>query len=401
LKNHITIIIPTRNRLEYLKHSIRTVLTQSYENFTLMVVNNDCTDGTHEYLKNLNDNRIKIVNSHKYLCMTDNFLLGLNSIDKNGWFGIIGDDDGLLPNALNSLNSLINEFNVDIIQCAKDYYRWNDISGSNIKGGSIIINRIFNKKPSYKKSYKNIIKCIYGEIDPLDYPRFYTGGFASTTLLSKFLNQDQHFIRSSIPDIYSSVVIGLNTERYLWSPKPLVVSGTSKSSNGISHFNRPNNPNTINSTTNGFGAIPVHPKISMNEFFFPNDNSVILLESLYYYCDKNKFSIDMNKFIYNLTLRISRSDIYSQLWVNKFVKENLITLNYNKNLYGRAKYFIKIIPSRYIFKCKISNSNNFISNVYDASLIINNFRNKNFLLKTCIYLLKKIESLLSKLKINI
>jgi glycosyltransferase involved in cell wall biosynthesis len=394
MTNFITIIIPTRNRLEYLKHSIKTVLSQSYKNFNLIVVNNECSDGTYEYLNTLNDERLRVINSNKYLCMTDNFLLGLNSIDQDGWFGVIGDDDGLLPDALKCLNKLINQHDVEVIQCAKDYYRWDDIDGSKIKGGSIIINGFFNVQPSYRDSFKNIKKCLYGEMDPLDFPRFYTGGFASTSLLSKLLNRDKHFIRSSIPDIYSSLVIGLNTERYLWYPTPLVMSGTSSKSNGTATFNKVNNPQKVNTTSNGFGAIPIHSKISMDKFFFPNDNSVYLLESLYYYPEKHKLNIDMNKFIFNLCLRISISDTYSQAWIKNFLKENSINLSIKNLGYYKFIYKCKKIPSRYLRKHMINKSNNYCPNIYEASLIINNYRKNKFIYKVLCYLINKTYSFL-------
>lgn len=396
-KTHITIVIPTRNRLDYLRHAIRTVLEQSYENLTLIIVNNNCSDGTSEYLNTLKDQRLRVVNSNKYLCMTDNFLLGLKSIDRDGWFGVIGDDDGLLPDAITHLNNLINQHEVDFIQSAKDYYRWDDIDGSKIRGGSVIINGIFNGKPSLRNSFRDLEKCFYGDIDPLDFPRFYTGGFASTSLLFQCLAKDSHFIRSSIPDIYSSIVIGMSTKRYLWSSLPLVISGTSIKSNGTATFNKMNDPLQVNSTAAGFGAIPIHPKISMGDFFYPRDNAVYLLESLQYYPERSELIIDLEKFIRRLFLRISISDTYSQAWIEKFSLENSCKLSSSKSWFLRVISDFKKMPARYLRKFMISKSTNYCPNVYEASLIIHDYRQKSIPFKVAIYLKAKLAAFL-KLK---
>ena len=55
-----TVIIPTYNRIEYLKESIKSVRLQTFRNWKLHIVDNSSTDGTKEYLNNLikEDNRI-------------------------------------------------------------------------------------------------------------------------------------------------------------------------------------------------------------------------------------------------------------------------------------------------------------------------------------------------------
>ncbi|MGE5531133.1 MAG: glycosyltransferase family 2 protein, partial [Bacteroidota bacterium] len=42
----ITVIIPTYNRLDHLRAAVRTVLGQTYRSLELIVVDNNCTDGT-------------------------------------------------------------------------------------------------------------------------------------------------------------------------------------------------------------------------------------------------------------------------------------------------------------------------------------------------------------------
>ena len=48
-----TVIIPTYNRIEYLKESIKSVRLQTFRNWKLHIVDNSSTDGTKEYHNNL------------------------------------------------------------------------------------------------------------------------------------------------------------------------------------------------------------------------------------------------------------------------------------------------------------------------------------------------------------
>lgn len=57
----VTVYIPTHNRLELLKRAIESVLTQSYNNIELIIVDDASTDNTEDYLKQLTlkDTRVK------------------------------------------------------------------------------------------------------------------------------------------------------------------------------------------------------------------------------------------------------------------------------------------------------------------------------------------------------
>ncbi|EGP5166735.1 glycosyltransferase family 2 protein [Enterococcus faecium] len=46
----VSVIITTHNRLEMLKKAIKSVKMQSYSNIELVIVNDNSSDGTKEYL---------------------------------------------------------------------------------------------------------------------------------------------------------------------------------------------------------------------------------------------------------------------------------------------------------------------------------------------------------------
>ena len=59
----VLVILPTYNRLPYLKQAIGSVLNQTYKNIELLVSDNSDNEKVRDYLEFLNDNRITYVRS--------------------------------------------------------------------------------------------------------------------------------------------------------------------------------------------------------------------------------------------------------------------------------------------------------------------------------------------------
>lgn len=57
----VSIIIATKNRLDLLRQTVQSVLSNTYEEYELIVVNDASVDGTEEYLKTLPDG-VRVVN---------------------------------------------------------------------------------------------------------------------------------------------------------------------------------------------------------------------------------------------------------------------------------------------------------------------------------------------------
>ena len=54
----ITVYIPTYNRLKFLKRAVDSVLSQSYQNFELIIIDDYSQDKTVEYLKKLSSKSV-------------------------------------------------------------------------------------------------------------------------------------------------------------------------------------------------------------------------------------------------------------------------------------------------------------------------------------------------------
>ena len=101
-----SIILPVRNGGEFVKECVSSILAQSYTDFDLLILDNNSTDSTLEWIQSVSDNRIKVYSSQKPLSIEENWGR-VTSIPKNEFITLIGHDDILNSDYLETMNSLI------------------------------------------------------------------------------------------------------------------------------------------------------------------------------------------------------------------------------------------------------------------------------------------------------
>ena len=110
LNNHapmVTVAIPTFNRLELLKRAVASALTQNYKNLEIIISDNASTDGTSEYLRSLDDDRIKVILGEQNLGMVANWDRCL-ARTQGDYFLLMSDDDALFEE--NAVEKLVSGF---------------------------------------------------------------------------------------------------------------------------------------------------------------------------------------------------------------------------------------------------------------------------------------------------
>ncbi|MEO5947605.1 MAG: glycosyltransferase [Chitinophagaceae bacterium] len=101
-----SIILPVRNGGEYVKECVNSILAQSFTGFELLVLDNNSSDGTLEWLNAINDQRINVYPSAKSLSIEENWGR-IVALEKGEFITLIGHDDLLENNYLEVLNGLI------------------------------------------------------------------------------------------------------------------------------------------------------------------------------------------------------------------------------------------------------------------------------------------------------
>ena len=108
-KPMFSVVIPTRERCETLEFAIKTILSQTYDNFELIIMDNYSQDKTQEIVKSYEDARIRYFQSTKRLSMRDNWEAALSHVNGT-WMIFIGDDDGLIPDSLMLSHKILSHF---------------------------------------------------------------------------------------------------------------------------------------------------------------------------------------------------------------------------------------------------------------------------------------------------
>lgn len=228
-----TVIIPQKDRAEYIVHTLKTCMLQDYPNFEI-IVSDDCSeDNSVEVIRDLaeKDSRIKLFAHNHHLGMRDNFEFALNQV-KPGYVIALGGDDGLTPGSIWRMYEILQETGRELLTWTPAGFTYPDKEG----GDSIFyVKRKKKEKPKIIKSedfLNSIAKSFFYLVD--DCPMFYIKGVASTQLINKVKQRtkDHCFYYCPTPDGFSGVVLAGEVKDYVYTNEPLSINGNTVKSQG-------------------------------------------------------------------------------------------------------------------------------------------------------------------------
>ena len=110
----VSIIIPTYKRVEKLKRAIDSVLSQTFTNWELIIIDNHSLDGTKELVDDYNNPKIKmlLIKNNGNIAKSRN--LGIKK--SNGkYLALLDSDDLWVPNKLQiCINALKKKNNISL-----------------------------------------------------------------------------------------------------------------------------------------------------------------------------------------------------------------------------------------------------------------------------------------------
>ncbi|WP_412466999.1 glycosyltransferase family 2 protein [Pedobacter sp. KLB.chiD] len=114
-KPKITVFMAVYNQADFIEQSINSVLTQSFSDFELIVVNDGSTDDTAAIIESFSDSRIKLVHNdgNKGLIYTRNRLL---TLAQGEYIAILDGDDVAYPDRLKLQYNFLFD-NPEIVLC--------------------------------------------------------------------------------------------------------------------------------------------------------------------------------------------------------------------------------------------------------------------------------------------
>lgn len=228
-----TVIIPQKDRAEYLIHTLRTCMIQDYPNFEI-IVGDDCSeDNTVEIVRQLQkqDPRIKLLAHDHHVGMRMNFELALAEV-KEGYVMALGGDDGLVPGCIWRMYEIIKETGAELLTWSLAGFKYP------IEGHASTIFSVPRRKFGGVKMVKSsdflnkISKSMYYMVE--DCPMFYIKGVVSTKLVERVKSRtpDGCFYYCPTPDGFSGIVLAGEVEEYAYTREPLSIGGDTPKSQG-------------------------------------------------------------------------------------------------------------------------------------------------------------------------
>ncbi|GEM_PF-1424565 len=283
-----SLLVPTRDRAVTLDGTLRCLSAMNYNNYEIVVMDNQGGPEVKELINTINSPKIKYFRTHKVLAMPDNFEACLNE-SKGDYICVIGDDDGLMPSTLTIINDMILKSKAEILKLDKHQYHWPS-TGFEGLGNMLYLTPL--GVPSYHNSRKMLQMYYDTKITFAELPCAYKN-FVSRKVVNKIKDITGNYFFATSPDVGSGIANLFVTEMMFYTGLPLVVNGISGSSSGCACFFRSKGKKVLQQSLKEFGkknmgellhpdlidsaAVPIgiaDSMIRVKERMFPDDDSI-------------------------------------------------------------------------------------------------------------------------------
>jgi glycosyltransferase involved in cell wall biosynthesis len=119
----LSVIIPTRERAETLRYTLSTALEQTSPHLEVIVSDNFSQDDTAQVVRSFSDPRVQLINPGQRLPMCDHWDFALRHA-AGDYVMFIGDDDAILPGALDRLEASILRTRGLVYCWPRPVYNW-------------------------------------------------------------------------------------------------------------------------------------------------------------------------------------------------------------------------------------------------------------------------------------
>ena len=377
-----TIIIPQKNRAEYLGHTIRTCMMQDYPNMEILISDDCSDDDSVKIVQQLMaiDSRVKLYAHQKHLGMRDNFEFVLNQV-KPGYVMALGGDDGLAPGAIRRMLEILTETHTQLLTWTPHiFYYPEELSGSSI----LCVNRYKNKYVKKLKSKDYLYKIAKSfNYATFDCPMFYIKGVASTELVERVKSRtpDGSFYTCPTPDGFSGVVLAGEVDEYAFTNESLSITGSSPKSQGKNYHR--NDEQSKKESVEFFKdneSRPMHPELASQQYSplvtlmtadyllrardlpgwpgsFPDISYEDLIKKTFLFLTKSTFHNDVLERELKILKKVAEQHGQVELF-NQLLKNTKRKVVWDKPIYGFAL----------TNSIRIDGSKHNINNIFDASI---------------------------------
>jgi hypothetical protein len=236
----VSVLLPTRNRLEYLRYAIETVRRQDDGDWELVVSDNDSEEDIEGHVASIGDARIRYVRTASFVPVTDNWNNAL-AHSRGRYVVMLGDDDGLMPGYVAAIRDLVTRFGEpDVVYQSAWLFSYPGVQPSEPEGflqaygystflrgarEPFLLDRAtarrtvahamrFRARHGFNMQFSTVSRRLVEELAP-----------------------QGPFFQSAFPDYYATNVLFLTARGIVVEPRPLVTIGVTPKSYGFFHLN--------------------------------------------------------------------------------------------------------------------------------------------------------------------
>jgi glycosyltransferase involved in cell wall biosynthesis len=284
----LSIVIPTLNRPDTLRHALSTLLDQSYSDCEFIVQNNGGNAKIKTLVDSLADRRIRHFATPEVVTMTENWQAALEAASGEYIF-FLGDDDAIFPDACSIAAKVIGEFGCELLSWFPYAYYWPEYDHEGYKNRLIAeVDYKFSARSIGSK--KQLVDVYKFDADYSTLPMIYNSFVARSVIERVTKASGQYFLGPS-PDVASGIVNAAVCPSFVRLSRPLSISGLSHHSTGHFLFLKKPDEQDSDRVRRDFGVIVARPELTglrnlqiscatdmllVKERLFPNQTEVEL-----------------------------------------------------------------------------------------------------------------------------
>ena len=358
----ISIVIPTRDRHETLEYTIQTILQQKFDNYEIIVSDNNSSKETRNIINNINLEKIRYVRSNIDLTLCESWEQAVSNAQGEYVMGI-SDNDGLIDGSLEFIAKLLEVNNNPlVINFVKNNYHWPELE---ITGNMMILHSIKEFEQLEQIDGISLIQEVLTNTKQFYRLPMIYNSIVNRKLIEQMISfNGKIFNALSSPDVYSGFMIAYFSKFYLKLNIPVTIAGNSAKSIGVNCL-RNHKSEVLNR------EIIARKKSSIKlHHLIPQGNIMSHTSSIYdaYFqfqdlTQTNNFIIDM-KLVYKQI--VDDLLVFTQEDLDKSLEQIYLACSKNKTILDFIYSYINIHPIK-IKKVDLVRPKN---NLYTNSLIL-------------------------------
>jgi glycosyltransferase involved in cell wall biosynthesis len=223
-----SVVIPTRDRAETLPYALRTCLEQDFDDYEVVVCDNQGGPDTRAVVDEAASPKVRYVRSPELLSMSSNWELAVSRA-RGEYVLVIGDDDALLPYSLAEIDRLLRQHPTRALRWTAAYYSWPNVA---LAGQGDYLRVPLGREVRTVEGRQAIAAAVGFQACYSNLPMMYNSA-VRRDLLSELRARAGRVFPNHYPDVYTGFALAYLAGTYVTTDVPMTVAGASGASFGI------------------------------------------------------------------------------------------------------------------------------------------------------------------------